>query len=899
MMATASTPIRPDRPTAVGPRPPYRNAPIGPMTWFRVGGPAEVLFRPADAEDLADFLKALPAEVPVTVIGVGSNLLVRDGGIPASRSGLGAVSSMIRSRRMRGSRRCRRARPQCGADRGRGRHRRARIPVRCARHDRRRASDECRRLWRRDQGCAGRGRRVDRSGTIHRVPGRANWAFRIGIPMRRRLDLHRRAAARPARRSEREIARRMAEIKAAREASQPIRARTGGSTFANPPGDQAWRLIDAAGCRGLVRGGAMVSEKHTNFLINTGNASAADIEGLGEEVRRRVHAQFGIVLEWEIRRVGRPVHRPSGKPRTSLPRRPNDRIALPRKRAPPRRRTAGAPSSSVRAICAGSRCGARRWRSPPGLARGRHAERQPLGQACSTSPQPGCWRCLADRRARPGRRAISRSRVARPPTRRRSSPRSTPMPAPRSSRSARRAPRSSWRRCPGCARRRSSDACRVRCYVRLVERHPLAVWQHDGKQELIDRDGTVIPVTDLSRFAKLPTVVGDDQARHGAALLLDLLASEPELAARVTAACWSATGAGTCASTMRSTCCCRRTTWPAPGPSWRSSNAPIGAAARRPDGRSAAARSAGDARHRHGAAERRAGQKAAFAGEEHMSLGDDLDGGRTGRRQRNGAGNGRASTPVRPRGSLIAGVDIGSTKICCFIARVDGAEPRILGIGHQVSRGMKSGAIVNLDEVSDSIRSAVHAAEEMADETIERAVVSLSAGFGPSRMVKAEIGIGGREISDGDMRHVLERGYQMRDSGDRAVIHSFPVGFSIDDSRGIRDPRGMIGDAARRQHAHRDRRPRRGAQPQRRDRPRHARSRCAGRQPLRGRPVLPGRGRDATSASPSSTWAAARRRSGVLSAAIWSSPTSVPVGGGTSPTTSPAACRPRSPMPSG
>jgi UDP-N-acetylmuramate dehydrogenase len=96
----------------------------------------------------------------------------------------------------------------------------------------------------------------------------------------------------------------MEEIRAAREASQPIRTRTGGSTFANPPGDHAWRLIDEAGCRGLVRGGAMVSEKHTNFLINTGNATAADIEGLGEEVRRRVHAKSGIVLTWEIRRIG-------------------------------------------------------------------------------------------------------------------------------------------------------------------------------------------------------------------------------------------------------------------------------------------------------------------------------------------------------------------------------------------------------------------------------------------------------------------------------------------------------------------------------------------------------------------------------------------------------------------
>jgi cell division protein FtsA len=159
----------------------------------------------------------------------------------------------------------------------------------------------------------------------------------------------------------------------------------------------------------------------------------------------------------------------------------------------------------------------------------------------------------------------------------------------------------------------------------------------------------------------------------------------------------------------------------------------------------------------------------------------------------NGAAARSRQQPIRPRGSLVAGVDIGSTKICCFIARIEGAEPRILGIGHQVSHGMKGGTIVNLDEVSNSIRTAVHAAEEMADTAIEKVVISLSAGFGASRMVKAEIGIGGREISDADMRHVLERGYQMRDPGDRQVIHSFPVGFSIDDSRGIRDPRGMAG----------------------------------------------------------------------------------------------------------
>ncbi len=143
--------------------------------------------------------------------------------------------------------------------------------------------------------------------TIHRVP-----AAELGLSYRHSAAsaewiFTRRGIAQAGAATRSRSRRRMADIQAAREASQPIRARTGGSTFANPPGHQAWQLIDAAGCRGLVRGGAMVSEKHTNFLINTGTASAADIEGLGEEVRRRVHAQFGIVLEWEIRRVGRPL----------------------------------------------------------------------------------------------------------------------------------------------------------------------------------------------------------------------------------------------------------------------------------------------------------------------------------------------------------------------------------------------------------------------------------------------------------------------------------------------------------------------------------------------------------------------------------------------------------------
>lgn len=282
------------------------NTPIGPMTWFRVGGPAEVLFRPADEADLADFLRALPEDVPVTVIGVASNLLVRDGGIPGVtlRLGRGFVEVMADGDTVKAG---------AGA---------LDLNVALTAAEAGIAGLE---FLSGVPGTIGGGLRmnagaygseikdvlieasaIDRTGAVHRVP-----AAGLGLSYRHSetpedwiftgATLHGRGGD-PA-----EIGARMDEIRAAREASQPIRARTGGSTFANPPGNHAWRLIDEAGCRGLVRGGAMVSDKHTNFLINTGSASAADIEGLGEEVRRRVHAESGIVLEWEIRRVGRPL----------------------------------------------------------------------------------------------------------------------------------------------------------------------------------------------------------------------------------------------------------------------------------------------------------------------------------------------------------------------------------------------------------------------------------------------------------------------------------------------------------------------------------------------------------------------------------------------------------------
>ncbi len=145
----------------------------------------------------------------------------------------------------------------------------------------------------------------------------------------------------------------------------------------------------------------------------------------------------------------------------------------------------------------------------------------------------------------------------------------------------------------------------------------------------------------------------------------------------------------------------------------------------------------------------------------------------------------------RPRSGVVTAIDVGSTKVCCFIARLEGDTPRVIGIGHQISRGVRNGVIVDIDAASHSILTAVHAAEQMAGEEITEAVVNISGGFGPSRLVKAESNVNGREISDGDMRRVLELGYRLREPADRAVIHSVPVGFSIDGSRGIRDPRGM------------------------------------------------------------------------------------------------------------
>jgi UDP-N-acetylmuramate dehydrogenase len=283
------------------------DAPLGPKTWFRVGGPAEVLFRPSDAQDLADFLAATPADIPVTVLGVGSNLLVRDGGIPGVVIRLGKgfteVTSAEGNEIRAGAGALDRAVARFSAQAGvAGLEFLSGIPGTVGGG------------FRTNAGAYGREFKdalvvadaVDRRGRWHAVDSEelglsyrhsdfpADWIITGATFVGTRDD--------PA-----AIAERLAVIQAAREASQPIRERTGGSTFANPPGHKAWELIDRAGCRGLVRGGAMVSQKHTNFLINRGGATAADLEGLGEEVRCRVYERFGVKLGWEIRRIGRPL----------------------------------------------------------------------------------------------------------------------------------------------------------------------------------------------------------------------------------------------------------------------------------------------------------------------------------------------------------------------------------------------------------------------------------------------------------------------------------------------------------------------------------------------------------------------------------------------------------------
>ncbi len=282
------------------------DAPLAGITWFRVGGAAEVMFRPADRDDLLAFLAAKPADVSVTVLGVGSNLLVRDGGVPGVTIRLGRGFAGIEAKDARivaGAAALDINVAQAAADAGiGGLEFLSGVPGTIGG------------AMRMNAGAYGRelvdvlveGEIVDGSGALHRLARDAlGFTYRHcalseeTIFLAATLDG---SADQPA-----AIRKRMATIRQRREESQPIRTRTGGSTFANPrdgSGRKAWELIDQAGCRGLTIGGAQVSEKHTNFLINTGTATAADLEALGEEVRRRVRETSGVELEWEIRRIG-------------------------------------------------------------------------------------------------------------------------------------------------------------------------------------------------------------------------------------------------------------------------------------------------------------------------------------------------------------------------------------------------------------------------------------------------------------------------------------------------------------------------------------------------------------------------------------------------------------------
>jgi UDP-N-acetylmuramate dehydrogenase len=280
------------------------DAPLKDLVWFRAGGPAEILFRPADADDLAAFLAARPASLRVSVIGVGSNLLVRDGGIPGVVVRLSSAFGKIETDGLRvrvGAAALDGAVARAAADAGiagleflRG------VPGTIGG------------ALKMNAGCYGRevkdifveATAIDTKGNEIRLSG-ADMAFEYRKARGAGDGLIFVGAVLEGTRDEPgAIKARMEELSANREASQPIKSKTGGSTFKNPPGHKAWQLVDEAGCRGLMLGGAQVSEKHTNFLINTGDATAADLENLGEEVRKRVLEKSGVSLEWEIKRVG-------------------------------------------------------------------------------------------------------------------------------------------------------------------------------------------------------------------------------------------------------------------------------------------------------------------------------------------------------------------------------------------------------------------------------------------------------------------------------------------------------------------------------------------------------------------------------------------------------------------
>jgi len=282
------------------------NENLAPLTWFRVGGPAQVLFTPQDADDLAYFLRRLPDHLPVHVVGVGSNLIVRDGGIPGvvirlSARAFGEVRAegdIVSAGAAALDRRVAEAAASAGIG---GLEFFFGIPGTIGGALRMNAGANGAET--RDVLIEASG--IDRQGNRHALSNaEMKFAYRssgadpsIVFTSARFRGMITAAEA---------IRARMEEVQNHRETAQPIREKTGGSTFKNPPGQSAWKLIDAAGCRGLRLGAAQVSEMHCNFLINTGDATGHDIEALGETVRARVKEVSGIELHWEIKRIGIP-----------------------------------------------------------------------------------------------------------------------------------------------------------------------------------------------------------------------------------------------------------------------------------------------------------------------------------------------------------------------------------------------------------------------------------------------------------------------------------------------------------------------------------------------------------------------------------------------------------------
>lgn len=282
------------------------NAPLARLVWFKAGGKADWLFEPADLDDLKLFLERLHGSLPVMALGLGSNMIVRDGGVPGVVIRLGKPFAKI----------------ETGVDHtltcGGGAHG---ILVASTARDAGIAGVEFMRgipgtvggFVRMNGGAYGREVSdvlidcdvVLPDGTLVTLPADdLRYTYRHSELPDGAVVVRARFQGEPG--DPAEIGAKMDAIGEAREQSQPLRTKTGGSTFKNPPGKKAWELVDAAGCRGLKMGGAQVSEKHTNFLLNVDDATSADIEGLGEEVKRRVYANSGVELEWEIQRVGRP-----------------------------------------------------------------------------------------------------------------------------------------------------------------------------------------------------------------------------------------------------------------------------------------------------------------------------------------------------------------------------------------------------------------------------------------------------------------------------------------------------------------------------------------------------------------------------------------------------------------